>query len=69
MWIPEAFFRLPDTNECIDISKIPRSKFGHKCCYCNKTHGATLDCCQANCIKTYHVSCAIKQKVCKYKIL
>ena len=62
MWIPEAFFRSPDTNECIDILKIPKFRFGNRCCYCSKIMGATLDCCKANCKKQYHVSCALKRK-------
>eukprot|EP01084_Bolivina_argentea_P124449 220522_1 len=62
IWIPEAFFRCPDSNECIDILKIPKSRFGKQCCFCFRNQGATLDCCQAHCNKQYHVVCAMKQK-------
>eukprot|EP01083_Nonionella_stella_P108513 315745_1 len=61
IWIPEAFFRLPDSNECIDILQIQQSRFGHKCCFCEHSKGATMECCQANCNKRYHVICARKQ--------
>lgn len=64
MFMPEAFFRIPDSNECIDVLKVPQRRFRNQCCYCGIAKGATVDCCQANCGRTYHVSCAFARNVC-----
>ena len=63
LWIPETFFRFADGNDIIDVLKIPQSRFNLTCYYCNKKNGACIRCCQHQCDRTYHVSCAIQNQV------
>lgn len=63
MWVPEAFFRLPEGKEAIDVLRIPSYRWRDKCYLCELSSGACVRCSEKGCSKSFHVSCGLQQKL------
>lgn len=58
MWVPEAFFRNPDGSDAIDVLRIPKFRWELVCSICDRNVGACVECSDANCSRSFHVTCA-----------
>lgn len=63
IWIPEVFFRLPDGNDAVDTSRIPRRRFHRICEYCNSSSGACMDCSSEGCGRWFHITCGFQREI------
>ena len=61
LWIPEAFFRLPDGCEAIDLTHMPASRRGRRCMYCGSDEGVCGECSEGEgCGGWYHITCGMR---------
>lgn len=59
LWIGELYFANPTYMEPIEgAESIPRSRWRLTCYICKQHVGACIQCCNPNCFKAYHVTCA-----------
>lgn len=66
MWLPEAFFRVPEGSDAIDVLHIPESRFNETCFICKEPRGACMTCSDSECNAAFHVTCALKRGI-KFK--
>jgi hypothetical protein len=62
-WIPEVFFRCPDSSDLIDILSIPKYKHGRECSYCSSSYGVATECSEPGCTIIFHVTCGLSNDV------
>lgn len=62
-WIPEVFFRLPDSRELVDYLTVPLNRWDRCCEYCSTKYGATMNCSHAGCTKVFHITCGMDKDI------
>ncbi|KAJ8898584.1 hypothetical protein K2173_001481 [Erythroxylum novogranatense] len=62
--VPEVFFEDPDGREGIDLSRIPKWRWGGKCYVCKNRKGCVIECSEPRCSLAFHVTCALNGGLC-----
>lgn len=59
LWLPELYFANLNYMEPIEgFENIPKSRWRLICYICNQRGGACIQCCNKNCFRSYHITCA-----------
>ncbi|GAA52756.1 hypothetical protein CLF_108768 [Clonorchis sinensis] len=64
-FIPEVYFKDPDTMDLIMLENVPADRFGRSCIFCERNqrssqanHGVCIQCAWKTCRTYFHVTCA-----------
>ncbi|KAK6946588.1 hypothetical protein RJ641_000061 [Dillenia turbinata] len=61
LYVPEVFFKDPESREGIDCSMIPQKRWEGICYLCNFSSGCVLNCSEPKCPLAFHVTCGMKE--------
>ncbi|CAM8940373.1 unnamed protein product [Rhodiola kirilowii] len=64
VFVPEAFFVDPQGREGIDVSRISAKRWKRICYMCKKRKGCVVDCSEAKCCLSFHVTCGLNEDLC-----
>ncbi|CAF0873574.1 unnamed protein product [Didymodactylos carnosus] len=60
LWMPELkFAEYIKMEPVLNIDKIPHARWSLRCCVCNTTDGACIQCAYGKCRVPFHVTCAV----------
>uniref|UniRef100_A0A7N0RBQ5 Protein Jade-1 n=1 Tax=Kalanchoe fedtschenkoi TaxID=63787 RepID=A0A7N0RBQ5_KALFE len=64
VYVPEVFFVDSEGRDGIDVSKICGKRWKKRCYVCKKIKGCVVDCSEAKCALSFHVTCGLSQDLC-----
>ncbi|KAK6934107.1 hypothetical protein RJ641_034262 [Dillenia turbinata] len=61
LYVPEVFFKDPESREGIDCSMIPQKRWDGICYLCKSASGCVLNCSEPKCPLAFHVTCGMEE--------